>query len=246
MGRRRKTPIYNRVILKLTGEIFVGLDEKGNRVDIDEEKAVVAAQEVKSIHDLGVQVAVVLGGGNIARGRNYGPNGRIKKETWDFIGMKATIQNGMAFNDVISSCGMESKLMSALFINQVAEPYYYRVALNHLEKGRIVILVGGTAMPNFTTDATAICRACELGADALLKGTKVDGIFDKDPMKFADALFLPQLTVEEARALRPGVLEESALVLNTRNKPIHVFNIFTKGNLRRLLLGEPIGSRIIF
>ncbi len=237
-------PIYKRAILKLTGEIF-----KKDGDNLSEKAAVAAAEEIKSIHDLGVEVAVVFGGGNIVRGRNFEGSPFIKPATADYMGMTATIINGQLLRDAVEWCGMEVRLMTALEIKKVAEPYIQQRALKHLARGRVIIMVGGIGEPGYTTDNTAVSRAVDISAQAIIKGTKVNGIFSDDPKINPDAAFLPKVSVQEmiANPLLTGIFEEAALIRNKKHKvPIHVINIFTKGNLRRLLLGEAVGSKIIF
>lgn len=237
-----REPIYRRIILKLTGEIF-----KSNGDRLSEDAAVIAAREIKSIYNLGVQVAIVLGGGNLFRGRDFQNSKHIKKDTADYISMLATIQNGLAFKDILRDYEMQTRLMSALETKQVAEPHIHERAVRHLEKGRVVVLVGGIGTPNFTTDATAVNRAIDLGAQAILKGTKVEGVYNKDPMKYSDAEFWPEPTAREMILKEIEVVEPTALTLNRGSKiPFYVFNIFKEGNLKKLLLGEKVGSRIIF
>ncbi len=237
-------PVYKRIILKLTGEIF-----RKNGDNLNEEAAVVAAHEIKSIHDLGVEVAVVFGGGNIVRGRNFVGSKFLEPASADYMGMLATVINGLLLHDVLVNCGMETRLMTALEIKKVAEPYIQKRARKHLDKGRIIIMAGGIGEPGYTTDNTAVSRAVDINAQAIIKGTKVDGIFSSDPKENPDAEFLPEVRVEDM-AVNPsllGIFEETALIRNKKYKiPIQVINIFTEGNLRRLLLGEPIGSRIVF
>lgn len=234
-------PQYKRIIVKFTGEIFRDGDNY-----LSENAAVAAAKEIKDACDLGLQAAVVLGGGNIVRGRNFSNSKYLEATSADYMGMVATIINGIMFEGILRAHGLEPRLMSALAIKSVAEEYFYKVARSHLEKGRVVVRVGGSGQPNFTTDATAILMAEDLMADAMLKATKVDGVFDKDPMVYPDAKLLPEVTAEQVWHHNLKVIERSALVGERHRVPIHVFNIFKPGNLRRLLLGEPIGSRIVF
>ena len=234
-------PLYRRIIVKFTGEIFKNGDNY-----LSEDSAVAAAKEIKDANDLGLQIAVVLGGGNLVRGRNFANSKYLEATSADYMGMGATIINGIMFEGILKAHGLEPRLMSTLAIKSVAEEYLYKVARSHLDKGRVVIQVGGSGRSNFTTDATAILLAEDLKADAVLKATKVDGVFDKDPMIHPDAKLLPEVTAEQIWHQNLKVIERSALVGERHRVPIHVFNIFKPGNLRRLLLGEPIGSRIIF
>lgn len=239
-----EAPIYKRVILKLTGEIF-----RKNGDNLNEEAAVAAAKEIKSVHDLGVEVAVVFGGGNIVRGRNFIGSRVLEPASADYMGMLATVINGLLLHDAVAYCGMDARLMTALEIKKVAEPYIQKRARKHLDKKRVVIMVGGIGEPGYTTDNTALSRAVDINAQAIIKGTKVDGVFSDDPKEKPDAVFLPEVRIEDMirNPSLMGIFEETALIRNKKYKiPIHVINIFTEGNLRRLLLGEKVGSHIIF
>lgn len=237
----KSEPIYKRIILKLTGEIF--RDDESN---LSETRAEIAAQEIKEAHDLGVEIGVVLGGGNILRGRSRENDRFLDHASADYIGMLATIMNGVLLGDVLEGYGLTPRLMSAIEAKNIAEPYFHKRARRHLEKGRIVIQVGGSGRPNFTTDSTAMLLAVDIKADAILKGTKVDGIYDSDPVLHKDAHFFPEIDYRDVKNKELEIVEEVMLSLNRFKKPAHVFNIFTQGNLKRLLLGEKIGSRIIF
>ena len=189
-------PIYKRVLLKLSGEILSG----SNGYGIDPEKAIYLAREVKSISDLGVGIGLIIGAGNIFRGIQAADRG-MARVTGDYLGMLATIMNAISVQDALEQEGCETRTLSAISITQVAEPYIRRRALRHLEKGRIVIISGGTGKPFFTTDSAAALRAKELGADIVLKGTKVDGVYDKDPMKYKDAVKFNNITYSEVLEL---------------------------------------------
>ncbi|MCX7879130.1 MAG: UMP kinase [Ignavibacteria bacterium] len=233
-------PIYRRILLKLSGEALMGSGQFG----IDPSALNFFAFEVKAIHDLGVQVGIVIGGGNIFRGIQSAAKG-IDKVSGDYMGMLATVINSLAFQCALEALGLETRLQTAITMTSVAEPYIRRKAIRHLEKGRVVIFGGGTGLPNFTTDTTAVLRAIDIGADLIVKGTKVDGIFDSDPMKNPEAKLLKLLTFNDAIIHNLAVMDQTAFTLCRDHKiPIVVLNINKQGNLLKLVQGESIGSLV--
>jgi len=239
-GGDGRTPVFRRVVLKLGGEALLGESAYG----IDQSAAVRIAEQLQRVHGRGVQTAIVVGGGNIVRGLEATHAG-IDRVTGDYMGMLATVINALALRDAIEHLGMQCRLQSAIAMQQVAEPFIPRRAIRHLEKGRIVILAAGTGNPFFTTDTTAALRAAEIGADVLLKATKVDGIYTADPMKHADATRLPHLTYLDVLNRGLTIMDSTAVTLCMDNRmPIIVFDLFTEGNVERVILGEPIGTRV--
>jgi uridylate kinase len=232
---------YKRVILKLSGEVLRG-GKSGDPID-GATLAKVCAQ-VKEIHDLGVQVCVVIGGGNIFRGLNGEKRG-VDRTTGDYMGMLATVINGLALMDCLEKLGVNTRVQSAIPMNQIAEPFILRRAMRHLEKGRVVIFVAGTGNPYFSTDTTAALRASELHADIILKATKVDGVYDKDPKKFPDAVKFEQLTFIEALKQRLNVMDSTAFSLCMDNDvPILVFDLNDEHAIKKAVLGEKIGTLV--
>ncbi|MBA65204.1 MAG: UMP kinase [Candidatus Marinimicrobia bacterium] len=231
-------PIYKRVLLKLSGEILSG----SNGYGIDPEKALYLAREVKSIYDLGVGIGLIIGAGNIFRGIQAADRG-MERVTGDYLGMLATIMNAISVQDALEQEGCETRTLSAISITQVAEPYIRRRALRHLEKGRIVIIAGGTGNPFFTTDSAAALRATELNAEIVIKGTKVDGVFDQDPMRNSKAIKYSSISFNDVLQKNLRVMDLTAITLCKENKiPIQVFNIKESGNLKQLILGAKIGT----
>ncbi len=229
---------YRRVLLKLSGEALMG--EKG--FGIDPEVVTTIAEQIKEVKEMGVEIAIVVGGGNIFRGLAATTSG-IDRATGDQMGMLATIINGLALQDRLEKLGVFTRVMSALRMEAIAEPYIRRRAIRHLEKGRTVILVAGTGHPFFTTDTAAALRATEIGADVILKATKVDGVFDADPMKDKNAKMYDRLTYLEVLSLGLKVLDSTATSLSMDNSlPIIVFNLNQRGNLKKAVLGEKIGT----
>ena len=229
---------YKRILLKLSGEALAGNKNFG----FDEEVLLSFANQVKELHDNGVQVAIVIGGGNIFRGLS-GQNHGVDRATGDPMGMLATIMNGLALQNFIESVGVPTRLLTSISMPEVAEPYIRRRAIRHLEKGRIVIFSGGTGMPYFTTDSGGAIRAIEIHADILAKGTKVDGIYDKDPVKYPDAVKYEKISFEKAIVDNLRVMDATALSLcRENNMPIIVFNALEKGNMMRMVNGEKIGT----
>jgi uridylate kinase len=231
---------WRRVLIKLSGEAFAG--EQG--VGLNPDAIDYLAREVIAVHQLGVQTAVVVGGGNIVRGATIAPTG-IEHATADYMGMLATVINALALQAAIERRGVDTRVQSAIAMQAVAEPFIRRRALRHLEKGRVVILAAGTGNPFFTTDTAAALRAVELNADALLKATNVDGIYDRDPRKHPDAVKFETLSFEDALQRQLRVMDLTAFTLcMERTMEVVVFNIWESGNLRRIALGEPIGTTV--
>jgi uridylate kinase len=231
-------PKYERILLKLSGEALMGDREYG----IDPAALQSYAEEIVSVVELGVQVGIVLGGGNIYRGVAASAEG-IHKASGDQMGMLATMINSLALQNILESKGIHTRLASAIEMNQIAEPYIRRRAMRHLEKGRVVIMGAGTGHPYFTTDTAAALRAVEIEADVIIKGTRVDGVYDSDPEKNPMAFRFQEISYLDVLQRDLRVMDLTAITLCRENKlPIIVFNINTKGNLRRMLLGEDVGT----
>ncbi|MFZ2726288.1 MAG: UMP kinase [Methylococcaceae bacterium] len=234
------TFICQRILLKLSGEAL--MSDTGGNIDA----AIVnrLASEIKELCDAGIQVGLVIGGGNILRGAEKASAG-LNRVTGDQMGMLATVINALAMQDALEAHGQPVRVMSALKINQVCEDYICRRAVRHLEKGRVVIFAAGTGNPFFTTDSAASLRAIEIKADLMIKATKVKGVYSADPEKVSDAIFYPHLTYDEALDQRLNVMDTTALVLcRDNNVPMRVMNIFEQGAVMQLLLGADIGSLI--
>ena len=233
-------PIYSRVLLKLSGEILAGKDGFG----IDLEKANLLAQEVKSIHSLGVGIGLIIGAGNIIRGVQAANHG-MERVTGDYLGMLATIINAVSLQDALEQEGCETRTLSAINITQIAEPYIRRRAIRHLEKGRIVIVAGGTGNPFFTTDSAAALRAKELNAEIVIKGTKVDGIYNEDPKTISTAIKYENISYDKVLTDNLRVMDLTAITLCKENNiPIQVFDILKLGNLKQPILGAKIGTLV--
>ena len=233
-------PAYQRLVLKLSGEVLAG--DKG--FGIDPAKANNLAKEIKSIHDMGVSIGLIIGAGNIFRGIQAASKG-MQRVTGDYLGMLATIMNAVCVQDALENLGSVTRTLSAITVAQIAEPYIRRRALRHMEKGRIVIVAGGTGNPYFTTDTAAALRATELGAEVLIKGTKVDGVYDKDPLLHSDAKLYEKISFKEVIQKELRVMDMTAISLCKENSlPIRVFNINKSGELKKLVLGEPIGTLV--
>lgn len=229
---------YKRILLKLSGEALSGKNGFG----FDEDVLLSFSEQIKQMHDNGVQIAIVIGGGNIFRGLSGKTKG-VDRATGDTMGMLATIINGLALQNFIESLGVPTRVLTAISMPEVAEPYIRRRAIRHLEKGRVVIFSGGTGMPYFTTDSGGAIRAIEIHADVLAKGTKVDGIYDKDPVKYNDAVKYERITYDTAITKDLKVMDSTALSLcKENNMPIVVFNALEKGNMLKLAKGEKIGT----
>lgn len=240
---RRRSERYRRVILKVSGESLAAPGQLG--IDAEELRTIAneIAQARESFEDL--QMAVVVGGGNIVRGAKLAEEGRINQSTADYMGMLGTVINGLALREAMEQLGVQSRVMSALTVTAVAEPFIRLRALRHMEKGRVVILVAGTGNPFFTTDTCASLRAIELNAEILLKATKVDGIYSADPRTDRSAVRYDQLTFRDAIDRRLRVMDLTALAMCMEHKlPVCVFDFKTTGNIRRVIGGDPIGTLV--
>ena len=234
------SPVYQRVLLKLSGEALMG-----NRgLSIDPEVVARIAREIKDVRELGVQIAIVIGGGNIFRGLSASARG-MDRVSADYMGMLATVINALALQDRLERYDVPTRVLSALKIEELAEPFIRRRAIRHLEKGRVVIFAGGTGNPFFTTDTAAALRAVEVESEAILKGTKVDGVYDSDPATNANARRYEHLTYMDVVRKRLKVMDATAVTLCMENDlPIIVFNLKKPGNLKRVLLGENVGTKV--
>jgi uridylate kinase len=232
---------YQRVMLKLSGEALA-VSETGFGIDPNTLHAL--ATELREAHALGAECGVVIGGGNIFRGLSGHSQG-MDRSTGDYMGMLATVINALALQDMLERLKVPTRVVSALDIRQVAEPYIRRRATRHLEKGRVVIFAAGTGNPYFSTDTAAALRSMEIGAELLCKATKVEGVYDKDPMKFPDAVMYRRLSFDRCLSERIGVMDSTAITLCRENKlPIRVFAMLKRGNIRRVLLGEDVGTLV--
>ncbi len=231
---------YGRILLKLSGEAMAGLGTFG----VDAERVKGLAAEVAAIADKGLQVGLVIGGGNIFRGIALAAK-NMDRVTGDHMGMLATVINSLAMQDALEHLGCHTRVMSAIEMHQVCEPYIRRRAIRHLEKGRVVIFAAGTSNPYFSTDTAATLRALEIRAEVIAKATKVDGVYDKDPMKHTDAVMYKEITYTEVLSQSLGVMDSTSIAMCRDNKlPILVFNLNTPGNIMRMSMGEPIGTVI--
>ncbi len=235
-------PRYRRVLLKISGEAFTKPGEFG----VDGEELEVIAREIAKGAQVGAQLAVVVGGGNIIRGATLAKEGRIDQATADSMGMLGTVINGLALKEMLEKLGQPARVLSALNVSAVAETFIRGRAVRHLEKGRVVIFVAGTGNPFCTTDSAASLRAAEIGAAVLLKATKVDGIYDKDPMKHDDAVKFDELTFDEAIKRRLAIMDVAAFdMCHKRNIPIVVFNMKQPGHIAEVIAGHPHGTRVV-
>jgi len=233
-------PAYRRILLKLSGEVLAGDQQFG----IDPVMASRLASEIQSIHKLNVKIGLIIGAGNIFRGMEAATKG-MDRVTGDYLGMLATIMNAISLQDALENVGVETRTLSAITVSQISEPYIRRRALRHLDKNRVVIVAGGTGNPYFTTDTAAALRATELKAQVLLKGTKVDGVYDKDPIANADAIKYDEIKYSEILNKNIRVMDLTAITLCKENSlPIQVFNIENSGNLKKIVLGKLIGTII--
>jgi uridylate kinase len=233
-------PGYKRILLKLSGEALMGDGQYG----INPETLGYVAEEVKSAVDLGVQVAVVVGGGNIFRGVAGSSQG-MDRSSADYLGMLATVMNSLALQEALEKIDIATRVLSAISMHQVAEPYIRRRAVRHLEKGRVVIFAAGTGNPYFTTDTAAVLRAAEIHAEVLLKATKVDGVYDMDPVTNNSAKFINEIDYMTVLEKRLHVMDSTAISLAMDNKlPLVVFNLKGRGNIRKVICGQTIGTRI--
>ena len=231
---------YNRILLKLSGEALLGKNSYG----IDDDRLFVYAEEIKQIHKQGVEIAIVIGGGNIFRGLTGSKDG-IDRVQADYMGMLATVINGLALQNALENMDIPTRLQSAIKMESIAEPFIKRKATRHLEKGRVVIFASGTGNPYFTTDSAAVLRAIEINADVILKGTRVDGIYNEDPEKNKEAVKFDNISFEETIKKGLKIMDTTAFTLSKENElPIIVFDMNTKGNLTRVIMGEKIGTKV--
>ena len=236
-----ESPFYKKILLKLSGEALMGEQEFGISSDV----ITSYAKQIKEIVDLDVEVSIVIGGGNIFRGISGAAQG-VDRVTGDHMGMLATVINSLALQNSIEKLGVPTRVQTAIEMPKVAEPFIKRRAQRHLEKGRVVIFGAGTGNPYFTTDTAAALRAIEMETDVVIKATKVDGIYDKDPVKFADAKKYEKVTYNEVLAKDLKVMDATAISLCRENKlPIIVFNSLIEGNLKRVIMGENIGTTVV-
>jgi len=232
---------YKRVLLKLSGESFC----KAGGFGIDGEQLESIAESIVQIQKLGTQIAIVVGGGNFLRGETFGRKSHIPRHTADYMGMLATVINACALQETLEKIGQPTRVLSAIEISAICEPFIRRRAIRHLEQNRVTILAGGTGNPFFSTDTCAALRASELDADVLIKATKVDGVFDDDPVKNPKAKLFDKLSYQDVLNKNLKVMDHSAISLCSESKiPIIVLNIFQKGNITKSLLGEKIGTII--
>jgi uridylate kinase len=235
------TPKYKRVLLKLSGESLMGNRAYGIESRILNQYA----EEIKSIQELDVQVGIVIGGGNIYRGVEESSDG-IDKVTGDHMGMLATVINALALQNALERKGLKTRCLSAINMERIAEPFIRRRAIRHLEKGRVVIFAAGTGNPYFTTDTAAVLRAIEIEADVILKGTRVDGVYDSDPEKNSEAIHFPEISYADVLKKDLQIMDLTAITLSKQNRlPLIVFNMNTQGNLRRVVCGESVGSKVV-
>jgi uridylate kinase len=233
-------PVYRRILLKLSGEILAGEGKFGISAPVISK----LVEDIKSVHELGVQIGIVIGGGNIFRGVQAGAEG-LDRASGDYMGMLATAINALALQDILEQRGVDSRVMSAIEMREISEPYIRRRARRHLEKGRVVIFACGTGNPYFTTDTAASLRAMEIGAEILLKGTKVDAVYDSDPVKNKEAKPYAELTFMEVLQKELKVMDAAAISLCMDNKlPILVFDIGQAGNLKKVVVGDKIGTTV--
>jgi uridylate kinase len=233
-------PAFRRVVLKLSGEALQGNLGYG----VDPKVASAIAEQIKEVHEMGIQLAVVIGGGNIFRGLK-GSGAGMDRATADYVGMLATVMNSMVLQDALEKKAVQTRVLSAIEIQELAEPYIRRRAIRHIEKGRVVIFAAGTGNPYFTTDTAAVLRAVEIGADVILKATKVDGVYSSDPVKNKNAKKYNHLKYIEVLKKRLEVMDSTAISLCMDNKlPIIVFNMTKYGNIRKVMMGENIGTRV--
>ena len=235
-----KKPFYNRILLKLSGEVIAGKQGFG----IDYQKAAELALEIKSLQEMNIDIGLIIGAGNIFRGMQAASKG-MERVSGDYLGMLATIMNAITMQDALEKINVETRTLSAITVSQISEPYIRRRALRHLDKKRVVIVAGGTGNPYFTTDTAAALRATELKAEVLIKGTKVDGVYDKDPVLNSDAKKFKKLNYSDVISKDLRIMDLTAITLcKENNLPVQVFDINKYGNLRKLVLGKDIGTII--
>ena len=231
---------YNRILLKLSGEALLGKNLYG----IDNDRLIDYAKEIREIHEQGVEIAIVIGGGNIFRGLTGSEDG-IDRVQADYMGMLATVINGLALQNALENMDIPTRLQSAIKMESIAEPFIKRKATRHLEKGRVVIFASGTGNPYFTTDSAAVLRAIEINAEVILKGTRVDGIYNEDPEKNKEAIKFDNISFEDSIKKGLKIMDTTAFTLSKENElPIVVFDINTKGNLTKVVMGEKIGTKV--
>ena len=231
---------YKRVLLKLSGEALLGEKSYG----VDPKRILAYSKEIKEIVDSGIELAIVIGGGNIFRGLSGSKDG-IDRVQADYMGMLATVINGLALQNALESIDIPTRLQSAIKMESIAEPFIKRKATRHLEKGRVVIFASGTGNPYFTTDSAAVLRAIEINANVILKGTRVDGIYNEDPEKNKEAIKFDDISFEETIRKGLKIMDTTAFTLSKENKlPIIVFDMNTKGNLTKVIMGEKIGTKV--
>lgn len=236
-----KKPYWKRILLKMSGEVLGGEDGSG----LDDKVVNRIAEEIKQVHDLGIDIGVVVGGGNFFRGAEVALERGMDRVTADYMGMLATIMNALALQQAIERLGAETRVMSAFEVRAVCEPFIHRRALRHLEKGRILIFAAGTGHPFFSTDTAAVLRAAQIGAEVILKGTDVDGVYESDPHLNANVRRFDQITFAKAIELGVKIMDTTAFSLSwERNIPIVVFNITVPGNLIKVVLGESVGTLV--
>jgi len=236
--RKGKTGVYKRVLLKLSGEALMGSQGFG----VDPQMAIRIAQEIREVHEAGIQVAATVGGGNMIRGNSISAKG-MDRVSADYMGMLATVINALALQHALESCGVFTRVQSAIDMKEVAEPFIRRRAIRHLEKGRVVIFAAGTGNPYFSTDTAAALRASEIGAEVILKATKVEGIYDSDPVKNPDAKLFRSISYREVLDRGLKVMDSTAIALCMENKlPIVVFNLLRRGNIMAAVSGAKIGT----
>jgi uridylate kinase len=234
-----KTPVYKRVLLKLSGEALLGRHEHG----IDAEMCASLASEIKEVHEAGVEMTLVVGGGNIFRGQVESKRFGLDRSVADYMGMLATVMNGLALQNALEQIGVQTRVMTAIQMHAIAEPYILRRAIRHLEKRRVVIFVAGTGNPYFTTDTAAALRATEIGCNVILKATKVDGVYSADPVKDKDAKKFKNLKFIDVLKQDLKVMDATAISMcMDNNLPIIVFNLLQKGNIKKVIYGEEIGT----
>ncbi len=240
VGQEKLEPRYKRILVKLSGEALMGREPYG----IDSGVLIEVATEVREVNQLGVELALVIGGGNIFRGVSGASRG-MDRSTADYMGMLATVMNALALQQALEKMGIPTRVLSAIDMKEVAEPYIRRRAIRHLEKGRVVIFAAGTGLPYFTTDTTAALRAAEIGAEVLMKATKVDGIYVSDPVKDPTARKYDRISFSEVLQKNLKVMDATAISLaREQDMPIVVFNLRTSGNIKRVVLGEAIGTLV--
>lgn len=234
-----KSPVYKRVLLKLSGEALLGRLQHG----IDAEMCASLAQEIKEVHEAGVEMALVVGGGNIFRGRVESKRFGLDRSVADYMGMLATVMNGLALQNALEQIGIPTRVMTAIQMHAIAEPYILRRAIRHLEKRRVIIFVAGTGNPYFTTDTAAALRATEINCDVIMKATKVDGVYSADPAKDKDAKKFSELKFLDVLKKNLKVMDATAISMCMDNSlPIIVFNLLQRGNIKRAVFGEKIGT----